>query len=131
MSKIAALCYFVLSLYGCDIGTQNYVNRTTADGREALHSRATVQAGVARFECVRSASGRCHYAVFDRDDCVAAPREGRAAPAGCVAEPVERFALAAGDSRHVPGLTGFRLCVGTDAAGARADCTAGEAVAAR
>ena len=36
----------------------------TADGIEALYSRADVHAGVARFECVRSISGRCHYAVF-------------------------------------------------------------------
>ena len=117
MNKLIALIYFALSLYGCDVGGSTYVHRTRVNGADALYSKATVQAGVARFECLRSVSGRCYYTVLPRD-CAHAPGSTHARNVRCRPEPIERFALAADDSRQIPGLQGFRLCVGTHAASA-------------
>lgn len=116
MNKFIALCAFVLSLFGCNGGASTLVQRASADGSEVLHSRAQVQAGVARFECLRSASGQCHYTVLPRDcDPAGVAR-------GCAAEPIERFALASGDSRQIAGLQAFRLCVSARADGPERDC---------
>jgi hypothetical protein len=126
MDKLTALLYFVLSLLGLDTGGNTLVHRTSIDGADTLHSRTTVQAGIARFECLRSASGRCHYLVLPRD-CTSAPAPERAA--GCESRPVERFALEKGDSRQIAGLQNFRLCVGVER-GSR-DCEATELLATR
>ena len=121
MNKLIALCYFVLSLFGCDGGGNTIVHRTSVDGSDALYSRARVQAGVARFECLRSASGQCHYAVFPRV-CVPAPPAGDEHDANCLQGRAERFALATGESRQVTGLHGFRLCVSVERGTADPDC---------
>lgn len=112
MNRFTALIHFVLALVGIDPGGSTLVQRTHADGAETLYSKATVQAGVARFECLRSASGRCHYIVLPRDCMPAAAAHDRAA--GCAATPVEQFALDDGDSRQIAGLQNFRLCVSTE-----------------
>lgn len=114
MDKLTALLLFVLSLLGFDFGGSTLVHRTRADGGDTLHSRATVQAGVARFECLRSASGRCHYLVW--------PRDCMPGSTACASRPVERFALRDGESREITGLQDFRLCVAVD--GASDDCRA-------
>lgn len=116
--KLMALLAFALSLFGVDIGGSRFVTRTVVDGAEVLYSRATSEAGSARFECVRSASGQCHYTVYPRacgaDDC----------------EPLKRFTLADGDSRQVPGLHRFQLCVSTDGGTPGPDCEPAEPIAA-
>jgi hypothetical protein len=112
--KFSALLYFVLSLFGCDVGRSTFVDRIGDDGVHALYSRATVEAGVARFECLRSASGHCYYTVLPRD-CDAGRR-------GCSDEPLRRFAVANGDSRQIVGLHDFRLCVSDRDATPEADC---------
>ncbi len=121
--KFMALIYFVLSLFGCDIGGSSYVTRTTVDGTDTLYSQTTTQAGVARFECLRSASGACHYTVFARD---CAPASGATSPlsAHCASTPIERFTVARGDSRQVSGLTGFDLCVSAEDASTGNACGA-------
>ena len=100
--KLMALIYFVLSLFGVDIGGASYVTRTTVDGTDTLYSQTTTQAGVTRFECLRSATGQCHYTVYPRD----CESDG-----ACETKPLDQFALASGDSRQVSGLAGIRLCV--------------------
>ena len=117
--KLMAWLAFALSLFGVDIGGSTFVTRTVVDGAEVLYSRATAEAGSARFECVRSASGQCHYTVYPRacgpDDC----------------EPLKRFVLANGDSRQVAGLHRFQLCVSADDATPGSDCDPAEPIAAR
>jgi hypothetical protein len=125
VDRLTALLYFVLSLLGIDPGGSTLVHRTGAADADALHSRATVQAGVARFECLRSASGRCHYLVLPHD-CAPASTPGSAA--GCASRPVARFALDDGESRQIAGLQNFRLCVGIDES---LDCEAPARPAAR
>jgi hypothetical protein len=103
MDKFFALFAFLASLIGCDGGRDTVVHRIAGAGSDVLFSRATVQDGVARFDCVRSASGTCHYLVL---------------PHGCMtgqpcASHADRYDVAAGDSRQVTGLHAFRLCVST------------------
>lgn len=107
MDRLLALLYFMLSLFGIDTGTSTLVQRSQHNGADTLFSRTTVQAGIARFDCVRSATGRCHYTVLP-PRCV----DASAASTPC---PPARFALANGDSRRVPGMARFRLCVSSQA----------------
>jgi hypothetical protein len=116
MSKFIALLQFLLMLCGCSIGGTTYSDRVSIDGRDTLHSRARLLAGVANFDCMTSASGRCHYTLFASeaaDDC-----NGGMAEAGatrqCPPKPLKQFAVPAGDSREFTGLPGFRLCVAVD-----------------
>jgi hypothetical protein len=122
VTKLTALCYFLLSLFGLDVGDARYVHQTSADGADVLYSRADVHAGVARFECVRSASGRCHYLVF---------AAGCDPSAGCRERPLQRFSVDAGGSRQLAGLAGFHLCVAARAADLGPACAAPAALASR
>lgn len=135
MNKLLALCYFVLSLYGCDVGGSTFVDRS-----DTLYSKVMAQSGIARFECLRSASGQCHYSVFP-GECAAAHAAAPGAVDGsssgsndrradrCPSDPVERFALTNGSSRLVPGLQHFHICVSSDDGAPGPDCEA--AVASR
>ncbi|MBF6022958.1 hypothetical protein [Lysobacter niastensis] len=114
MKIIAALFYFALSLFGCDVGRSTFVDRISTEGAaDFLYSKTTVEGGVARFECLRSASGECHYTVFPRECASAASSKGKRSVL-CQNEPVERFAVANGDSLQIRGLRDFRLCVSTE-----------------
>ena len=132
MNKLIALCYFVLSLYGCDVGSSTSVYRAQANGSDVLYSKVVTQAGIARFDCVRSASGLCHYSVFS-SECAPAPKSGssRTPPARCATTPIKRFAIANGDSRLIPGLQTFSVCVSAEDGTSAADCGVPEPVAAR
>lgn len=133
MQKLIAIVSFALSLYGCDTGGSTYVHRSSADGSDVLHSKVVARPGVARFECLRSASGKCFYTLYPRgcDGATATgarPADEQATP--CVPRPVERFALAKGESRQVTALSDFRMCVSTEADDDIPGCEPVEAVAA-
>ena len=104
MDKLFALLAFLASLAGCEGARDTLVHRVVDDGTDLLFSRAAVQDGVARLECVRSASGTCHYLLL--------PRVCATAPA--CRHDARRFVVAQGESRQVTGLTAFRLCVSGD-----------------
>ena len=112
LTKLVALLQFLLALAGCSPGGTTWTSRVD-EGRMALHSKASVQDGVARFECVRSSSGACHYTLYP-DAC-----DGKAA---CQLAPLQRFSVVRGESRQVAGLAGFKPCVAIDAAPMGADC---------
>ena len=112
MSKFIALLQFLLALSGCSLGGTTYSNRIDSD-REQLHSKARVQDGVARFECVESSSGICHYTLYP---------EACSGKADCQLAPLQRFTVARGDSRQIAGLVDFRPCVATTGAAMGADC---------
>jgi hypothetical protein len=114
MDKLFALAAFVLSLLGCEPQRSVFEHRTVYDGRDLLHARASVESGVARFECLESATGLCYWTVR-RTPC-------RDAALPCT-EPGTQFALAVDDSRQIAGLARVHLCV-ADRAGARASCEA-------
>ncbi|HSD16361.1 MAG TPA: hypothetical protein VLC71_03755 [Thermomonas sp.] len=112
MSKLIALLQFLLALSGCSVADATHTNRIDSD-REQLLSKAHVQDGVARFNCVESSSGRCHYTLYP-DAC-----NGKS---DCQLAPLHRFAVARGESHQIAGLVDFRPCVATTAAPMRADC---------
>lgn len=112
MTKLIALLQFLLALAGCSPGGTTWTSRMDA-GPLTLHSRASVQDGVAHFECVKSSSGACHYTLYP-DAC-----NGSAA---CQLAPLQRFNVASGDSRQLTGVIGFRPCVRLDDALPMADC---------
>ena len=129
MNRLIAIFTFVLSLYGCDVGGSTFVDRT-----DSVYSKVVAQAGVARFECLRSSSGQCHYTVFPRE-CAAASWwafvPGAVPVDDCRREPLERFAIAAGNSHQIPGLQRFRPCVSAQDTPPRPDCDLPAPVAAR
>lgn len=118
MDKLLALLAFLASLAGCDGGRDTVVHRVAGPAGDVLLSRATVQAGSARFDCVESASGACHYLVLPHG-CVVAET--------CTARS-QRFDVAAGQTRQVTGLRAFRVCVSQDTGLASASCSAGDAL---
>ena len=120
MDKLVALCCFMLSLLGVDVGGSTFVHRASVEGREALYSRTQVHAGVARFECVRSESGQCHY-LLQPLACGAAPGVAARGEA-CGAAALQRFTVARGESRRRVALADFELCVSTDGRAAGAGC---------
>jgi hypothetical protein len=127
MDKLFALLQFMLALFGVDAGGRTLVDHVVVDGRDLLYSRVHVAAGVARFDCVRSGSGRCHYTVLPPGCIDAMP----AAMPDCLRHPLRRFAVARGHSEQVAGLTRFQLCVSASAAHPGGDCDARRPLARR
>ena len=121
MSKFIALLHFLLALSNCSLDSTTYSNRIDSD-REQLTSKARVQDGVARFECVESSSGACHYTLYP---------EACSGKADCQLAPLQRFTVASGESHQVAGLIDFRPCVATTASTLAADCQPAAATKAR
>ncbi|WP_313241832.1 hypothetical protein [Stenotrophomonas sp.] len=98
---LAAACLLLLA--ACQQSGNTSVTRVSANGVDTLYSRTTVVDGVARFACIASRSGQCHYLVLD-------PR--CTLETACAQPPLQQFAVAVGQTRAMPDLpTGFKLCV--------------------
>ena len=115
MRNLIAAIYFVLAMFGCDGGGTTIVTHSIVDGAEVIHSKTRVLADVARFECISSATGECHYTLFPRK-CASADRD-------CTKRPIDRFTLPRGDRREVVGLPKFDACVAQDDAARTRDCS--------
>ena len=115
MRNLIAAIYFLLALFGCDSGGTTIVTRSIVDGVDIVHASTRIQAGIARFECLASASGECHYTLF--------PQKCASANGACTDKPIDRFALRTGESREVVGLPAFNACATSDNAEVQADCT--------
>lgn len=111
MSKLIALLQFLLALAGVSSGGTTWTSQVHDDGC-VLSSRAHAQDGVARFDCIDSSSGHCHYTLYPQ----------RCAGANCDAPPLRSFDVARGESRQFAGLPGFRLCVDTRDTAPGPDC---------
>ena len=121
MRNLIATVYFLLSLFGCVGAGTTLVTHSSTNGVDQIYSRTRITAGIARFECIRSASGRCHYTLFPRE-CASTSSTGKDA-GECKSQPIERFTMAAGDSREVVGLPSqFDMCVSQDADPLTPDC---------
>ena len=117
------LVSFALSLIGCDppAGVAT-LSVSSAHGLEIHFTKTTTAEDSGRFECLHSASGRCHYLVLVRD--CAAPRAD--ADADCPARMLRRFHLEAGAHLRLDDLPpGAAICVGHGTPPAVADCHAG------
>lgn len=126
MRNFTALLYYLFALLGCDLGATTIVHRASADGVEIIDSEVRITDRIARFECLASRSGQCHYVLF-RDDCTAVGQGAAQAPAtdgkSCAGQAFERFAMAAGTDKEVIGLEpGFKLCVSAEDQAMTADC---------
>jgi len=68
MRLLISLVSFALSLIGCDppAGVAT-LSVSSTHGLEIHFTKTTMAEDGARFECVHSAGGRCHYLVLVRD----------------------------------------------------------------
>lgn len=97
---------------------------SSVDGVQVNSTKAVVNGGDARFECLASASGRCHYVVF-AGACGSSAGEG-VRDRTCATAVVDRFVLRAGQSREVRALPGrIRYCMDHEAMPAGPGCTQG------
>ena len=100
IAVVASLC--VVMLAACQQSSNTSVTRIRANGVDTLHSRTTVDNGVASFACIASSSGQCHYLVLDAR-C--------AKDKDCAYPPLHRLAVAVGKTEQMAGLpAGFQHC---------------------
>jgi hypothetical protein len=106
MRNLFAALYFLLAVFGCDGGGTTTITRSVSNGVDLLHASTRVKAGVARFECLASASGECHYTLL--------PPQCASSKAPCKEAPIDRFSMKTGESREVVGLPAFTACISQD-----------------
>lgn len=111
MLRPAVTIACLLLLAGCKFETGlTTVTHLSIDGQAVNATRSHVAGGEGEFECVRSASGSCHYVLFV-EDC-AAPAEPGMPAQGCGVRVLQAFTLSAGESRYLKELPdGLRQCV--------------------
>lgn len=102
MNRILGLSAFVLSLFGCDPAGSALVHRARDGARDLLHARASIEAGVARVECIAGVPGACERTRRIPACAVGAP--------ACAGAPARRFALAAADGPRPTGVPVVRPC---------------------
>ena len=107
MRNLFAAVYFLLALFGCESGGTTIITHSISNGVDLLHARTRIKAGVARFECLASASGECHYTLL--------PARCASTGAPCTEKPIDHFFIKTGESREVVGLPRFSACVSQDA----------------
>lgn len=124
MRSILAFVYSLLAMFGFMDGPgTTVVARTTVDGVDLLFSRTEVAPGKAHFQCLRSASGRCHYVLF-ASQCTSIGSTTGSSGATCTTRPLEHFDLAIGQARDLTSLPAdFRQCVSHRAGAMAPDCT--------
>lgn len=121
MHYLIAAIYFLFSLAGYDgLGTHTVVTRTIAQGVDVLDSEASITPLLARFSCVDSASGSCHYRLFSvHCDNAVHPASGPV----CQRESLRELVVAAGQQGELSGLpAGFSFCVDQAALPLHAPC---------
>jgi len=106
MRNLFAAVYFLLALFGCESGGTTMVTRSISNGVDLIHARTKIKAGVARFECIASVSGECHYTLLP-DECAQTGMP-------CKEPPIDRFTMKMGESREIVGLPKFSACVSQD-----------------
>lgn len=130
MDMLATFLQLVLALFGVELGGSTFSHRDSIDGVDTLYSIATIESGIARFECLASASGRCVYTVFP-GTCADAPSLTGTRVGRCDASPPRTIVLPAGTRRAIAGLAVEALCVRGDEAQVLDDCERPEPLAAR
>jgi len=125
MQLFISLFSFLLTLVGWN--PQHGVTTlsvSSVDGVQVNSTKAVVNGGDARFDCLRSASGRCHYVVF-AGGCDQAGADGQREPS-CAPAVNDRFVLRAGESRQLHALPGsVRYCMDHQSMPAGPGCSQG------
>ena len=122
MRILVSLVSFLFTLAGCDpqpgITTMTF---TSLDGVEINSTKSRISGSAARFECLKSASGNCHYLVYV-ETCATAKIS--AADKACTTRVLERFTLAAGKMKELHDLpAGVRHCVDHEVVPAAPGCS--------
>ncbi|HIE5356012.1 TPA: hypothetical protein ACXNP2_002626 [Stenotrophomonas maltophilia] len=106
MPRLLLVCAVLLALAGCEKSSNSSITRARANGVDTLYSKGTVVDGQARFQCIASSSGRCHYLVLD---------PACSTGATCATPPLRRFSVAVGRTETLRDLPeGFHQCVSQD-----------------
>lgn len=105
------------ALAACDTAGTTIVVRSKADGEWIIDSRVRIHGGIASFECLHSATRRCHYTLFPAA-CTASSGSTR-----CSGQALDQFSMAVDTTREVRGLSDFKLCVSHRPGQMRPDCT--------
>lgn len=106
MRRALLVCVVALAIAGCEESSNTSITRTRANGVDTLYSKSTVVEGEARFQCIASSSGQCHYLVLD---------PACSTDVACATPPLRRFAVAVGKTGTLRDLPkGFRQCVSQD-----------------
>jgi hypothetical protein len=118
MRLLISMLYCLTGLFGChpDTGT-TMIARSTINGVDVLFSKTVADHDVARFQCLASRSGRCHYLVY-QPRCADAPAGG-----ACPRQELDRFDLGVGQTRVLRGLgEDFRQCAAAELSGLGRGC---------
>lgn len=106
MPRLLLVCAVLLALAGCEKSSNSSITRARANGVDTLYSKGTVVDGQARFQCIASSSGKCHYLVLDPACSTGAP---------CATPPLRRFSVVVGRTEILRDLPeGFHQCVSQD-----------------
>lgn len=126
MRILISLVSFLLTLVGFNPQTgTTTLTFSSIDGVGINSSKARIADGDARFECLQSASGSCHYVVF-LSSCDKGDARTSTAMGACTTTVVQQFTLAAGNAKEFARLpAGVKHCLGYDAMPAAPDCGKG------
>lgn len=113
--------YLLFALAGFDGWAARTIATHVSDrGTDVLYSETSITPILARFSCVDSATGRCHYRLFP-SECAHQTQPGMLP--GCTAGLAHEFVLVRGDSRQLSGLgDDFDFCVSAEALPSDAPC---------
>lgn len=126
--SVPALLVCLIALSGCmfQSGGITTITNTSIDGRDINATRALIVDGHGEFDCIKSATGRCHYVLYvqrcagddgtasDASDASTASKDPAARD--CDTRVVQTFSLPAGASKFVGDLPArLKLCVSHDA----------------
>lgn len=125
MQLLISFLTFMLTLVGLDPQPGvTTLSVSSVDGVQVNSTKAVVNGGDARFECLRSASGRCHYVVF-AGEC-RTPSMAVTVAGACAGTVVETFVLRAGESRELHSMPGkVRYCMDHEAMPSGPGCMQG------
>ncbi|MEP7186550.1 MAG: hypothetical protein ABI767_12010 [Rhodanobacter sp.] len=114
MHYLIAAIYFLFALFGWDgWGAQTIATHAFDHGTEVLYSEASVTPVLARFSCVSSATGECHYRFFSAH--CDQPMHTASVPA-CQRKPYHELVVATGNRTELARLpANFTFCVNQDA----------------
>jgi hypothetical protein len=105
------------TLAACDTSGTTIVVRSKSDGEWIIDSRVRINGGIAQFECLHSATRRCHYTLFPAG-CTSSSGSTR-----CSGQALDQFSMAVDSTRALSGLSDFKLCVSHRPGQMRPDCT--------
>ncbi len=130
MHYLIAGIYFLFALLGWDgWGAHTIATQAFEHGTEVLYSETSITPVLARFSCVGSATGRCHYRLFS-EHCHQPVRP--ASVPVCDRTPLREIVLSIGKSAELLGLpAGFSFCVtqqGSQDAACKSEPRAGTAL---